>query len=89
MGDLDDLGEKLDVIRAEKNAAAEESRRREQSADDMGRSSLAGAHFISSVISGGLLGYVIDRFAETAPWGLIGFMALGLVAGVYAAGRAP
>jgi ATP synthase protein I len=34
------------------------------------------------VIVGALLGYLFDRFAGTAPWGMIVFLLLGFCAGV-------
>ncbi len=40
-----------------------------------------GYEFLASVISGGLIGYLIDKFVGIAPWGLMGFLILGLVAG--------
>lgn len=46
-----------------------------------------GYEFLAYVLSGGLLGYLCDRFLGTAPWGiLIGFI-LGLIGGVYRADR--
>jgi ATP synthase protein I len=40
------------------------------------------SEFIAGVIVGALLGYLIDRFAGTAPWGMIVFLLLGFCAGV-------
>lgn len=38
------------------------------------------ADLIGGIGGGALLGWLIDRFAGTAPWGLLGMMALGIVA---------
>ncbi|MDO9415670.1 AtpZ/AtpI family protein [Pararhizobium sp.] len=40
------------------------------------------SEFIAAVIVGALLGYLLDRFAGTAPWGMIIFLLLGFCAGV-------
>ncbi len=40
------------------------------------------SEFISAVVVGALLGYLLDKFAGTWPWGLVVFLMLGFVAGV-------
>ena len=40
------------------------------------------SEFIAGVVVGVVLGYVIDRFMGTSPWGLIVFLLLGFCAGV-------
>jgi ATP synthase protein I len=40
------------------------------------------SEFIAGVIVGALLGYLVDRFVGTAPWGMIVFLLLGFCAGV-------
>ncbi|WP_020181259.1 F0F1 ATP synthase assembly protein I [Methylopila sp. M107] len=41
-----------------------------------------GSEFIAAVIVGGAIGWGIDHFAGSSPWGLIVFLLLGFVAGV-------
>ena len=41
-----------------------------------------GGEFGAAVIVGALLGYGVDHFVQTTPWGLIVGMGLGLAAGV-------
>jgi ATP synthase protein I len=41
-----------------------------------------GADFVAGVVVGAALGWGIDRFFGTAPWGLIIFLMLGFAAGV-------
>ncbi|MBD9371234.1 AtpZ/AtpI family protein [Rhizobium sp. ARZ01] len=40
------------------------------------------SEFVAAVIVGALLGYLMDRFAGTAPWGMIVLLLLGFCAGV-------
>ncbi|NTF41069.1 AtpZ/AtpI family protein [Rhizobium rhizogenes] len=40
------------------------------------------SEFIAAIIVGAVLGYVLDRFAGTAPWGMIILLLLGFCAGV-------
>ena len=52
-----------------------------------GKSSYAKAfqlstEFVAAIFVGTLLGYLIDRFLGTTPWGMIIFLLLGFVAGV-------
>lgn len=40
------------------------------------------SEFISAIVVGGLLGYLLDYFLPTKPWGMIVFVLLGFCAGV-------
>ncbi len=40
------------------------------------------SEFISAIVVGAVLGYLLDRFVGTAPWGLIVLLLLGFCAGV-------
>ena len=40
------------------------------------------SEFVSAIIVGALLGYLLDRWIGTAPWGMIVFLLLGFCAGV-------
>ncbi len=56
-------------------------------ADGAAQSSYAKAlqlstEFVAAIFVGGLLGYLLDRFIGTTPWGMIVFLLLGFVAGV-------
>ncbi len=39
------------------------------------------SEFIAGVVVGGLIGWFLDRYAGTSPWGLIVFLLLGFAAG--------
>jgi len=47
----------------------------------------AGYSFLGTVISAGILGFVLDKVFETQPWGFIGFMIIGLIYAVFLAQR--
>jgi len=40
------------------------------------------SEFVSAIIVGAILGYLLDRLAGTAPWGMIILLLLGFCAGV-------
>lgn len=40
------------------------------------------SEFVAGVLVGAGLGYLLDQFAGTSPWGLIVFLMLGFAAGV-------
>ncbi|MGB7336133.1 MAG: AtpZ/AtpI family protein [Salaquimonas sp.] len=40
------------------------------------------SEFISAIIVGAMIGYLIDSLANTTPWGMIVMLLLGFVAGV-------
>ncbi|GJE55393.1 hypothetical protein EKPJFOCH_1884 [Methylobacterium thuringiense] len=39
--------------------------------------------FVAGVIAGGILGWIFDRLFGTAPWGLMVFLLLGFLTGIY------
>ena len=67
--------------------AAHDPKEKAAKADGMGKSPYAKAfqlstEFIAAIFVGALLGYLLDRFLGTTPWGMIVFLLLGFVAGV-------
>lgn len=82
MTKLDDLDAKLKEARAD-YADGKDAKSADES--DTGSGSNIGYEFLAYVISGGLIGYGIDYFFKTLPWGMILFIILGFVAGVYRA----
>jgi ATP synthase protein I len=70
--------------------AREEAERAPRSASKAGafaRAISAGlnvfSEFVGAVIVGGVIGWAIDAWAGTKPWGLVLFMALGTAAGFW------
>ena len=88
----DDLGDRIakaQAARAERDAA----KQREQTSGDGNLSAGAyalryGAEFVACVFVGGLIGFWIDVFAGTKPWGLLIGGAFGFAAGIRAIMRA-
>lgn len=60
--------------------AAEQSA--EQSRKGYAQAMKLSSEFISAIVVGAILGYLIDRFVGTAPWGMIVLLLLGFCAGV-------
>ncbi len=54
----------------------------------LGRAFRLSTEFMAGIIAGGGLGWVLDRWLGTSPWGLIVFLMLGFVAGIYNVMRA-
>ena len=64
-----------DAAEAKRDAQSEESRR------GMALGFKLSSEFISAVAVGAILGFLLDRFAGTSPWGMI-VLLLGFCAGV-------
>lgn len=65
-----------DAAEAKRDAQSEESRK------GMALGFKISSEFISAVAVGAVLGYAIDRFAGTSPWGMIILLLLGFCAGI-------
>lgn len=48
----------------------------------MGLALRLASEFVVEILVGGAIGWVIDYFAGTSPWGLLVFLLLGFAAGV-------
>ena len=53
-----------------------------------GRAFRMSTEFVAGVVAGGGLGWLLDRWLGTSPWGLIVLLMLGFVAGIYNVMRA-
>lgn len=80
---LQDLESRIEAARAE----YEEDYNPKPKPKFQGGNDTAGYEFLASVFSGGLIGYLIDHFAGTLPWGMLIFLILGFWAGVMRANR--
>ena len=85
-GSLEDRLKRLDAELAERRkedgteAAAEA--RASESRKGYAVAMKLSSEFVAAVIVGALLGYLVDHFAGTGPWGMIIFLLLGFGAGV-------
>lgn len=77
---LKQLGEKIEAKKPHASDAAEahaaESRKGYAAAMKLS------SEFIAGIVVGAFLGYLLDHFAGTGPWGMIVFLLLGFCAGV-------
>jgi len=83
--DKDDLENRLNDInkrlgREDKSKTGESSNEPQKA--NMGAAFQMSTEFIAAILVGAAIGYGLDWLVGTKPWGLIGFVMLGFVAGV-------
>ncbi|AJD40283.1 F0F1 ATP synthase assembly protein [Rhizobium sp. SEMIA 4085] len=76
------LGAKLRAKRIDAGEDEANEARAEVSRKGYAEAMKLSSEFISAIVVGALLGYLLDRFVGTAPWGLIVLLLLGFCAGV-------
>lgn len=76
------LGAKLATVRRDEREDDAREGRAEESRKGYAVAMKLSSEFISAIIVGALLGYLLDRFVGTSPWGMIVFLLLGFCAGV-------
>jgi ATP synthase protein I len=67
---------------SEQRAEAEPRERPKQDSSAIGQAFRYSAEFVSGVLAGGILGWLIDRLFGVSPWGLIICLILGFCAGM-------
>ncbi|MGO4387226.1 AtpZ/AtpI family protein [Microvirga sp. 2YAF29] len=75
----------LDVRISQASAHRTESEPRTRQTSDskaMGQAFRLSAEFVAGVAAGGIIGWLVDYFAGTSPWGLIVCLILGFCAGM-------
>jgi ATP synthase protein I len=75
-----ELDRRLDESRAAREASARSPI--EPPRQGYGLAMRLGADFVAGVVVGAAIGWGIDRFFGTSPWGLIVFLLLGFGAGI-------
>ncbi len=80
---LKDLDAQLDRKRASAPGRETRSGGSVSGPSPLGRAFRMSTEFVAGVIAGGGLGWLLDRWLGTSPWGLIVFLMLGFAAGVY------
>ncbi|PRD45672.1 ATP synthase subunit [Phyllobacterium phragmitis] len=83
-GDLDERRRRLGAELAKKGAIGKSGFPEERSGTSAGvaQAMKLSSEFIAGILVGAAVGWLIDHFAGTSPWGLIIFLLLGFVAGV-------
>ncbi len=85
-GDFSERLRRLDVAlkkaRADQADGDEHSPRPSKSVEGMAQALRLASEFAAGVIVGGGIGWFVDWFAGSSPWGLIVFLLLGFCAGV-------
>ncbi|MDM9623771.1 F0F1 ATP synthase assembly protein [Rhizobium sp. AC44/96] len=76
------LGAKLATKRIEAGKDEADEARAEVSRKGYAQAMKLSSEFISAIVVGAVLGYLVDRFVGTAPWGLMILLLLGFGAGV-------
>ena len=77
---LDALGDELETRRTEFAPPGESAG--PARASGQGMAMRLAAEFIAGILVGGAIGFFLDGWLGTSPWGLIVFLLLGFVAGV-------
>jgi len=77
--DLDALSRKLDAAQAKHKPKIEPT---QTNASNMAEGLKYASEFSAAVLVGAALGWVVDKFAGTSPFGLLGGLFFGLCAGV-------
>ena len=87
---LKSLDARLDQATAQR-VKNEPSVRPKSDSAAIGQALRLSAEFVSGVVAGGIVGWLVDRLFGTSPWGLVVFVILGFCAGMLnlmrAAGR--
>jgi ATP synthase protein I len=76
------LGAELSQMRAEAEGNDPNDRRAEESRKGYAQAMKLSSEFVAAIIVGGFLGWFVDRYVGTAPWGMIVLLLLGFCAGV-------
>jgi len=76
------LGAELDTLRSEVGEDGPREVRAEASRKGYAEAMKLSSEFIAAIIAGAVLGYLLDRFVGTSPWGMIILLLLGFCAGV-------
>lgn len=83
----DELSHRLDALDRKLNKPGNEPKVRQHDSSSSDRAGIAQAfrlssEFIAGVLVGGVIGYGLDYFLGTSPWGLIVFVLLGFCAAI-------
>ena len=76
------LDAELKEVRREAGLERAEEKKAEASRKGYAEAMKLSSEFIAAIVVGGFLGWALDHYAGTAPWGMIVLLLLGFCAGV-------
>jgi len=79
---LKSLDARLDQATAHRRETSEPRIRPASNSTALGQAFRLSAEFISGVVAGGIVGWIVDALFGTAPWGLVVCVLLGFCAGM-------
>lgn len=79
---LRSLGERLGQVKASRRPEGESGARPPSDMTGIGRGLRLSAEFVGGVVVGAMIGWLLDRWLGTSPWGLFAFLMLGFAAGI-------
>ena len=79
---LKSLDARLDKATANRRETTDPRTRSKSDSSALGQALRYSAEFVSGVVAGGIVGWIVDRLAGTSPWGLIICLILGFCAGM-------
>ena len=79
---LQRLDSRLGEISSGREESAKAAKRKASDASGLGQAFRLSAEFIAGVIAGGFLGWMLDSFAGSSPWGFIIGLILGFGSGM-------
>jgi ATP synthase protein I len=79
---LKSLDARLDQATAHRKVAADPRTRPASNSTALGQAFRLSAEFVSGVVAGGIVGWIVDRLFGIGPWGLIVCLILGFSAGM-------
>ena len=81
-GRISELGNRLDKVKADREAEAQADLDAEMRGRGMAYGMRMAAELVAAVIVGGLIGYGLDKWLGSKPWLFLLFFFLGFAAGV-------
>jgi ATP synthase protein I len=79
---LQRLGERLGPYQSDRPSETEPGQGPGANSSALARGFRLSTEFVAGILVGAAIGWLIDRFAGTTPWGMIVFLLLGFAAGV-------
>jgi ATP synthase protein I len=79
---LQRLGERLGPYRSDRPSETDPGQGPGANSSALARGFRLSTEFVAGILVGAAIGWLIDRFAGTSPWGMIVFLLLGFAAGV-------